>query len=293
MLKEINEILFNIDKKIDDLNVKEVQSEFESIPLDIFGRIQIDRPPEYPNLLRWLPDMPSSEIQKNWTGSDGHILMGQSLAFIKTIISTYHAIACKPIKHSNVLDFGCGWGRLIRLLYKYVPADNIYGVDPWSKSIEICNETNIKGNLYVSEYIPRTLPISNDIKFDFIMAFSVFTHLSNNVTKICSSILRDYLSDNGVLAITIRPIEYWTFRLNHNRKNLTEDDINKLIAEHYNCGFSFSPHTRNRVEGEITYGDTTISLDYIRENFTGLEIVSVEFNEIDPQQLIVFLKKVS
>ena len=73
--------------------------------------------------------------------------------------------------------------RLIRLLYKYVPVNNIYGVDPWDKSIEICEESNIKANLYISEYIPRTLPTPQNIKFDFIMAFSVFTHLSEKVTK--------------------------------------------------------------------------------------------------------------
>ena len=119
MLKEFHEILVNLDKNIVNLDIKEIQKEFENIPLDIFGRIQIDQPPEYSNILNWLPRMPSTEIQVSWTGSTDHVLMNQSLAFLKTVLSTYHAIACKPIGQGNVLDFGCGWGSTP--LRKFVP----------------------------------------------------------------------------------------------------------------------------------------------------------------------------
>ena len=291
MLKEIREILLNLDKKIATLNTREVQKEFEKIPLDIFGRIQIDQPPEYSNILNWLPQMPSTEIQTSWTGSADHVLMNQSLSFLKTIISTYHAMACKPIGQGNVLDFGCGWGRLIRLLYKYVPADFIYGVDPWSQSIEICKNTNIHANLFLSEYVPRSLPTPNGIKFDFIMAFSVFTHLSEKVTKICAETLQNYLTDSGILAITIRPVEYWSFILNNGESHFSEKDIKKLLTDHEQNGFAFYPHNREKIEGEVTYGDTSMTLQFIRDNFIGLDIAGVEFNEADSLQLIVFLTK--
>jgi SAM-dependent methyltransferase len=289
--KEFEEILSTLNKTIIHLDAKGVQKEFENIPLDIFGRIQIDRPSEYPNIFHWLPQMPSSDIQRSWTGSADHVLMKQSLAFLKTIISAYHAIACKPLGLGNVLDFGCGWGRLIRLLYKYVPADRIYGVDPWLKSIEICQETNVRANLFLSEYVPRSLPTPENLKFDFIMAFSVFTHLSEKVTKICAETLRNYLTDTGVVAITIRPVEYWDFMRNGKESSFTREDIIKLLTDHDQKGFAFYPHNREKIEGEVTYGDTSMSLEFVRDNFVGLDIVGVEFNESDPLQLIVFLKK--
>ena len=291
MHKEFEEILSTLNKTIIHLDAKGVQKEFENIPLDIFGRIQIDRPSEYPNIFHWLPQMPSSDIQRSWTGSADHVLMKQSLVFLKTIISAYHAIACKPLGLGNVLDFGCGWGRLIRLLYKYVPADRIYGVDPWLKSIEICQETNVRANLFLSEYVPRSLPTPENLKFDFIMAFSVFTHLSEKVTKICAETLRNYLTDTGVVAITIRPVEYWDFMRNGKESSFTREDIIKLLTDHDQKGFAFYPHNREKIEGEVTYGDTSMSLEFVRDNFVGLDIVGVEFNESDPLQLIVFLKK--
>lgn len=291
ILEIIHQKLTKLDQKIPKLSPKEIQKEFELIPLDIFGRIQIDRPKEYPNLMRWFAEMPASEVQLNWTGSHDHTLMTQSLSFMKTIVSSYHEITRKPLAQSSVLDFGCGWGRMLRLFTKYVPTDQLYGVDPWDQSIEICRKTNVKAHLLLSDYLPRTLPTPENQKFDFIFAFSVFTHLSENATKICASTLRNYLSDDGVIAITIRPEEYWNFRLKHIPGSVSNSEARALIESHKAKGIAFAPHNREKIEGEITYGDTSMTLDYITDNFEGLEIDRVELNEIDLFQVIVFLRK--
>jgi hypothetical protein len=145
--------------------------------------------------------------------------------------------------------------------------------------------------LLLSDYLPRTLPTPEGLKFDFIMAFSVFTHLSEKVTKICAYTLRDHLSDSGILAITIRPIEYWDFALNLENSAFSQKDIEELQDAHEQKGFAFSPHNREKIEDEVTYGDTSMSLQYIKDNFIGLDIVRVEYNKADSLQLIVFLQK--
>jgi len=241
--------------------------------------------------MRFLAKMPSTDVQINWTGSHDHTLMTMSLAFMKTIVSTYHEISTKPLNQSTVLDFGCGWGRMLRLLSKYVPSNNLYGVDPWDQSINICNQTGVKANLFISDYLPRTLPTPKNQKFDFIFAFSVFTHLSEKATNLCASTLRDYLNDDGLLAITIRPHEYWNFMLKHSPNAVTKNETMELINYHKTNGFAFTPHNIEKIEGDITYGDTSMTLDYIRNNFKGLEIERVEVNEVDLYQVIVFLKK--
>jgi len=291
MLRELESILARIDSQVTGLSPEDLQRQFEQIPLDILGQIQIDQPAGFSNILRSLPVMPAAEIQESWTGSSGHTLMRQSVMFVKTVVSAYHAIARRPLGQGNVLDFGCGWGRLIRLLYKYVPANRIYGVDPWDRSIEICRETGVKANLSVSDYIPRSLPTPKDLKFNFIMAFSVFTHLSQKVTRICGETLRDHLTDDGILAITVRPREYWGFVGQDPASPLSPEAIETLLSAHDQNGFAFSPHHREKIEGEVTYGDTSMTLDFIESNFEGLDIVGVESNEVDLLQIIVFLKK--
>ncbi len=290
MHQEIREILSELDRQVPLLNTKQLQKKFENVPLEVFGGIQVDRPPEFPNLMNWLPKMPSADVQISWTGNADHALLKQSISFIRLSVGKYHELVCKPMSESNVLDFGCGWGRLIRLLYKYVPIENIYGVDPWDQSLAICHSCNLHGNLYLSDYIPRTLPTPTNLKFDFIQAFSVFTHLSEKVTKIAIETLKNHLSDEGILVLTIRPKEYWTFVLNQS-PNFSSDKINQLLDEHDRNGFAFCPHDREKIEGEVTYGDTSISLEYIKSNFNGLEIAGVEWSETDVLQMIVFLRK--
>ena len=215
MHQEIQKILSEVDKRISTLDSNGVQTEFENIPLEIFGQIQIDRLHKYKNLMRWLPKMPSPEIQRSWTGAADHELMRQSINFVRLSVSKYHEISRTPMGQSNVLDFGCGWGRLTRLLYKYVPVERLYGVDPWDRSIEICRDCDLPGSFYMSDYIPRELPTPTNVRFDFIIAFSVFTHLSENVTKVAIRTLENYLTDKGVIALTIRPKEYWSFAAEH------------------------------------------------------------------------------
>lgn len=285
--KELSEL----DQRIPHLNTTEIQMAFERIPLDIFARIQIDRPPHYPNLMDWFAEMPSKDEQTLWTGSHDHVLMTLSLAFIKTVISTYHEISSIPLSQSSILDFGCGWGRMARLLAKYVPTDNIYCVDPWDRSIELCQKNKVKANLLLSDFLPRSLPTPEGKKFDFIFAFSVFTHLSEKATKICAATLRDYLTDDGVLAITIRPVEYWNFRLLNEPELATKKETKTFIRQHNHRGFAFFPHNREKIEDDITYGDTSMSLRFIQEHFSGYEICRVELNESDLYQIIVFLKK--
>ena len=147
-----------IDKNIAHMSPEQICQAFSTVPLDTFGRLQIDRPKQYPNLMKWFAQMPSDEEQSIWAGAHGHTLMTQSLAFMKTVVATYHEISPISLKESSVLDFGCGWGRMLRLLAKYVPTDQLYAVDPWDESIKLCQQKSVKANVYLSDYLPRSLP---------------------------------------------------------------------------------------------------------------------------------------
>jgi trans-aconitate methyltransferase len=138
--------------------------------------------------------MSSEKVQNAWTGNHGQPLLTQSLAFIKAMTTGYTSITGAKISDAKVLDYGCGWGRLIRLLYKLTPIDNIYGVDPWDESINECHRNNVKGHLAISDWVPKALPFN--VKFNLIYAFSVFTHLSEKTTSIVLNTLRNYISTN-------------------------------------------------------------------------------------------------
>ena len=137
----------------------------------------------------------------------------------------------------------------MRLLYKYVDADNLYGVDPWSESLRVCREHGVIGHLALSEWLPRTLPFVGP--FDLIYAFSVFTHLSEEATAASLETLRRYIAHHGKLVITVRPPEIW--------ENIQQPN---MIAEHHRRGFAFSP-----LNNSATYGDSSITTEYLTQKF--------------------------
>ena len=284
MLSMFENQLLEIDAQMSTNTSPNIPRLFRMIPLDVFGKLLLDIPPQFPHLKAYFPSMASKDVQMHWTGAHGETLLNQSLAFIKMMIYGYASISGKGIENASVLDFGCGWGRLIRLLYKFVPVDNIFGCDPFNESIKICKEAGIRCNLAISDYVPRDLPFER--KFDLIFAFSVFTHLSEKTVKVVLNTLRQYISDTGVLVITVRPKEYWQV---HERVH-SQDAINasKMVALHEKKGFAFHPHNLPPVEGDVTYGDASISIEYFDENFPQWKLVAVEYNDLDPYQIVLF-----
>jgi SAM-dependent methyltransferase len=275
--------LKKIDAEIGTIALRDIPQLFNNIPLALFGKLLLDVPLKYPNIKAFFPSMASEEVQNNWTGTNGESLLNQSLAFIKTMALGYTLITGNKIENASVLDYGCGWGRLIRLLYKYVSVKNIYGVDPWDESIKICNQNGVKGNLAISEYVPVSLPFER--QFDLIFAFSVFTHLSEKTTYTVLNTLRNYISPEGLLVITIRPKEYWGVYQNGSLES-------GMMKMHEKNGFAFTPHSRPPVDGDVTYGDTSMTLDYLANKFPQWKVELVEWNEIDMYQVVLFLKPI-
>ena len=100
-------------------------------------------------------------------------------------------------------------------------------------------------------------------------------------------LFRFVASPDGLIAITIRPVEYWDVDPNAVRLGLS----NQQKETHNQTGFSFLPHDRPAVDGDITYGDTSIRLDWLRNVFPKLKIVGIDRSLSDPTQLYVFLQK--
>lgn len=174
----------------------------------------------------------------------------------------------------------------MRLMLKYVPPEQLYGVDPWDKSIEICQGDGVLGQLAVSDYLPETLPFA-PVRFDFIYAFSVFTHLSHRATLQALDALRARLQPDGVLLVTVRPVDYWDHHVFPEAERHQREDLKDL---HIREGFAFRPHNRKPVDGDITYGDTSMTLDFIEQNWTDWRIADQFTNDIDRFQTLVFLR---
>ena len=241
-----------------------------------FGTALLGMPNQrYPKLSVLLPAMASDEVQQNWTGNFGIELLKQTVRFVESLRDRFAKLTGRPLDGSRILDYGCGYGRISRLLYKFTEEKNVVGVDPWDKAIEICHQARLEDNYFVSDYLPTSLPVKWD-DFDLIYAFSVFTHLSERATFAALRVLGKYVSSRGVLVITIRPPDYWE----HDPATTAAEKI-ELRRRHEVEGFAFHPHVRDAVDGEITYGDTSLTVEWLTKHFPEWQTVATEHSPMD------------
>jgi len=285
LLESVREIVLAVEADQGVQDRAAALSALRRLGLDDFGLLLLSMPnTAYPKLSRLLPAMASSEVQEQWTGSHGVGLLRQTLTFVRSVAYNYAGTRGQDLADATVLDFGCGYGRIARLMYYFVPESQFFGVDPWDRSIELCRAAGLSKNFFVSDYLPESLPVG-EARFDLGYAFSVFTHLSERATRSALKVLRSYVKPDGMLAITIRPIEYWNVDV-----GTTPAEKLSLKQAHRERGFAFQPHRRDAVDGDVTYGDTSLSLDWLSRECPQWTVRRIDRSLDDPQQIYVFLR---
>lgn len=286
MLNEgwVRQALADADRAAGAKDLRGVTTALRRLPSELFLLLYFDPlDSAYPRLREWLPPLPSEHDQRLWAGNSGLYLMQQGNVFVDRMFEVYARGRTVDLSKMKVLDYGCGWGRLMRMLYRYVPADHITGLDPWPPSLDRCAQTRVKGELKQIDYIPKSLPVKGP--FDLIFAYSVFTHISERAQTAALKAMRNVIAKDGLLALTIRQVNYWE------QAPDTDTATRKMLLEaHTRNGFAFHRHSDEATDRATDYGDTSQTLDYIRRNWTDWKLVEVDWRLIDEFQTYVFLK---
>lgn len=255
--------------------------------LEDFGWVLWNTPLSgFPALSAQLPLMASEEVTKRWTGAVGRVLLEQSVSFVRSCAQNYASHTGKTLDGKKILDFGCGYGRFLRLFSYFT--DQLVGVDAWDKSLQHCRDAGLGDLVSLSDEAPESLPVENG--FDFIFSFSVFTHLSEKSTRLCLSSLRKVISPDGLLVITVRPVEFWSHAAKGSLSDRTEE-VRVARDEHYRSGFAFVPQLSAGSRAQH-YGDSSLTLDWLSSEIDGWEIVAVDRALNDSLQRYVFLRPV-
>jgi hypothetical protein len=160
-----------------------------------------ESPPVYVNGQK-LPGFPSDTIQINTTGQAGVNTLKEAYVFYQDCVETFSALG-HPIKpDAQLLDFGIGWGRIARFFLHELPLSNVYGVDVMSEFVDICKKTFNSDNFFVTTpFPPTTIP---DNSFDYVVGYSVFSHLSE---KACKEWMQEFYritKPGALIAVTTR-----------------------------------------------------------------------------------------
>lgn len=149
-----------------------------------------------------LPDFPSDTIQINTTGQAGVNTLKEAYVFYQDCVETFSALGHPIRPDAKLLDFGIGWGRIARFFLRELPLSNVYGVDVMSEFVDICKKTFNSENFFTTTpFPPTTIP---DKFFDYVVGYSVFSHLSE---KACKEWMQEFYritKPGALIAVTTR-----------------------------------------------------------------------------------------
>lgn len=169
----------------------------------------------------FFPGFPEKKVQAQFVGSHGKVALTEAFNFYTVVKDYCVALGGTLTPESKVLDFGVGWGRILRFFLKDVALGNLYGIDVDPTIIEVCRDTGIPGNL--SQVNPEgPLPHSDNI-FDLVYAYSVFSHLSERVHIKWLDEIRRVLKPGGVFIATTEGRDFINFCASLSKKDVETD----------------------------------------------------------------------
>lgn len=240
----------------------------------------------YPALATITPTMPPPETQARWTGHSGYPLLCKTSGTLRLLQIQSFALRGRDLGAGPILDYGCGWGRLMRGLGYFVHPDQIHGADPMEDSLVACRQHKVIGNIHKVGTTSQSDPLPvRDV--DTAFSYSVMTHTSRESTRAILAAVRSVIADDGIYATTIRPVEFWTMRA----QALGEDKVADLVASHQSHGYAFFPIGGGTELHEQDYGDVSFSLEVFGELAadTGWRVARLDRDTLEPWQLTIVL----
>lgn len=232
-----------------------------------------------------LPGLPPERIQINWTGAAGDVTLTEAHKFYVAVKGYADRFGTPLAKSQRVLDFGCGWGRIVRFFLKDLDGHRLHGIDCYPEALELARANNRYCRFdRVDPHPPTELPANS---YDLVYAFSVFSHLSEAAHKAWLAEFRRLLKPGGLAVLTTRDRHFIEFcgrvREEQKAKALDEHLFGPALAfpdvaaslRAYDAGeFCYSGVGGGGVLDGSFYGETAIPEGYVRKHWTdGFEVV--------------------
>jgi ubiquinone/menaquinone biosynthesis C-methylase UbiE len=181
--------------------------------------------------------------------------------------------------YEDILDFGCGCGRILMWFDPARRAARFYGSDIDSEAINWSRDRLPSVDFRINGQLPP-LPYANE-NFDLVYAISIFTHMREDYQFYWLEELKRVVRTGGNVLLTVRG--------DFHRDKLSPQQLEKLQQ----VGFLFERQPQS-VQGIFPeyYQRATQSREYILSNYSKyFEVLEYVINGLDHCQDLVVLRK--
>ena len=248
-----------------------------------------------------LPPFPAPAWQAQFVGSSNAHAMREAFAFYK-LVKEKAALQGLSIQTSTrVLDFGCGWGRFIRLWMKDIGPTSLHGIDVDPDMIGFCRISGLPARF---DTVPSLGPTAFKAEsLDIIFAYSVFSHLPESAYEIWMTEFGRILRPGGVAVFTTQARRFLEGTVALRGKLDLSDwecslqtafpDIEQTIAAYDRGDFVFAGTGGGDHRPPDVYGEAAIPAPYLQRTIDRFGLRLLEFIDdptICPQAVAIVAK---
>jgi SAM-dependent methyltransferase len=185
-------------------------------------------------------------------------------------------LAARKGDPARILDYGCGYGRVLRVLRDDFPGASITASDVDREAVDFCARTFGASGVYAN---PDPREIRFEDEFDLIWVGSVFTHIDETAWEALLSVLAAALADDGLLIFTTEgPAIADTLRAGEHDFGLAPDAVQSILRDFAESGFGYADYPRRDRHDQPSsgrYGVTVVHPDRARTlvQAAGLQVV--------------------
>lgn len=148
----------------------------------------------------------------------------------------------------RIVDYACGYGRVLRFLRASYPGAEIIGADVDARALR--HVENLLGEKTQLLDSAGSTPLASVGSVDLVWVGSLFTHLpERQVGKVLTD-LRAFLKSEGVIVFTLHG-EFVAQRIRRREKtyNLSDESCSALLEKYDKYGYGFAPYRENERYG--------------------------------------------
>lgn len=249
-----------------------------------------------------LPAFPPEQLQLNTTGASGELTLRQAFSFYRACTQAFVQAGMPAKPGRRLLDFGVGWGRIARCFLRELDLRDIHGIDVDPDFVAITRESFGTENFHVCTPFPPA--DFGDGSFHYVVAYSVFSHLSEKAMVAWLTEFHRLLAPGGVLVFTTRDRAFFDYC--ESLKASATDSYQRGLANLF-PDFTAARHAYDRGQfvhanpSEVTgggvrdgsfYGESFVPETYIRQRFAdAYEVLSFQTGLPHIDQAVVALRR--